>query len=143
MSTNNPESPRNQSNQSLSPPSKQIIKVSSVLSLSPNPKISENYAEQQHRIQITSNWKEYSISKEQYESSKLERFIIEERHRAHHVAQNLQIKQQEAEARRENLAIMKAKQREEIKQRNIEQANKVGNKAEEMKMGDMARYEQK
>ena len=59
------------------------------------------------------------------------------------MAQNLQIKQQEAEARRENLAIMKAKQREEIKQRNIEQANKVGNKAEEMKMGDMARYEQK
>jgi len=60
---------------------------------------------------------------------KLEKFIQEERERAHHIAHNLILKKEALDAKLENVARLKKERKEEIKQRNIEMAAKAGNKA--------------
>ena len=78
------------------------------MSLASSPeKIAQNYKMQATRMQITEDWKDACIQHEIEEVEKLERFIEEERMRAHHVAHSLMMKQQEAEARRANLALMR------------------------------------
>ena len=53
------------------------------------------------------------------------------------------MKLQEEEVKRENVIRMKKEKQEEIRLRNLEMHAKAGNKAEEMKQGDMAKYEAK
>ena len=74
---------------------------------------------------------------------KLEKFIQEEKARAHQVAEGINRKMIEAEKRRENLVEMKKQLKSDIKKRNQEMAAKAGKKAEDMKQGDMADYEAK
>ena len=77
------------------------------------------------------------------EIDKLEKFIQEEKARAHQVAEGINRKMIEAEKRRENLVEMKKQLKSDIKKRNQEMAAKAGKKAEDMKQGDMADYEAK
>lgn len=106
-------------------------------------KIADYYKKQQTRMQITEDWKDACLMHELQEVEKLERFVEEERQRAHNVAYGLMAKQQEAEARRANLMEMKRQRQLELKARNAEMASRAGNKAEEMRAGDMEAYERK
>ena len=78
------------------------------------------------RIQITSDWRDACINKELEEVEKLERFIQEEKARSHAVAQNLIIKQQETEQKRQSIMEFKKQKQIEIKQKNLENAAKAG-----------------
>ena len=69
--------------------------------------VQDGFHQQKKRIQITSEWKDACINQEIQEVEKLEKFIQEERLRAHSVAENLLKKQQELEDRRKNLSEMK------------------------------------
>ena len=71
--------------------------------LSPMSRVNQNYEEQVKRIQITKDWKDKSVNQEKLEADKLEKFIEEEKMRAHFVANEIHHKQLEADRRRENI----------------------------------------
>ena len=69
-------------------------------------------------MQITDDWKDACIQQEMDEIEKLEKFIQEEKARAHQVAEGINRKMIEAEKRRENLVEMKKQLKSDIKKRN-------------------------
>lgn len=110
---------------------------------SPNSKVAIGYAVQQTRIQITKDWRDACVNQEIEESQKLERFIEEERARAHQIAYSLKVKQEQTEGKIKRALDHKKQMQEEGIRRNKEKALQAGNKAVALAAGNMDRYEKK
>lgn len=101
------------------------------------------YAMQQTRIQITKDWRDACVNQEIEESQKLERFIEEERARAHQIAYALKVKQEQTEGKIKRTLDARQQKLEENIRRNKEKALEAGNKQVALAAGNMDRYEKK